>query len=603
MICSKNHSTSTGHAPRAHAERAMGATNTGWVAGHTATGDDYNSFFVDGDEPSRPRPSRREQTDDAGKPGTSQPEQREAEDESLPDPYLTPLSHEAALETHKKTVTAVAFDKSGARVVTGALDGWLHFHDFVGMRRDMKAFRKLQPAEGHQTVALSWSPTSDSLMVVSTGSQATFLDRDGRALGECARGDMYIRDPRQTKGHTAGLTGGQWHPADKESCVTSSQDGTIRLWDTAKVVQKAVMKPTASKPGRTAITSCCYNAEGTVIAAGISDGTIQLWSSSGHPKHGTSSLPSATLQKRKWTYVSRPGQLMRGAHAPGTEMTSLAFAQDGCTLVSRGDDNTMKVWDIRSFKKPVKVFEDLPCMYSMTRCCFSPDQQLILTCVSSNKEGKGGGLAFFEKSSLERVRFVPYPKSVVCVHWHDKINQIVVGMGDRHGGDAKMLYNPEVSTKGAMLCAERNLKSKDPLGLQAKQVIYNPHALPMYKDTWSNKRYLEEGQGASARPSAKAHRPDPGESILGRGRGGKLGLSEKSLALQQHVIKKVNAWEDPREELLKQPRGGLIGHLYNRAYAKTQPVRILAEEEEPDEGEGTKGRKIDGRTGLYEDED
>ena len=38
--------------------------------------------------------------------------------------------------------------------------------------------------------------------------QAKIYDRDGRALGEFIRGDMYIRDSRNTKGHISGCTGG-----------------------------------------------------------------------------------------------------------------------------------------------------------------------------------------------------------------------------------------------------------------------------------------------------------------------------------------------------------------------------------------------------------
>jgi hypothetical protein len=41
------------------------------------------------------------------------------------------------------------------------------------------------------------------------------FDREGKAQGELPRGDMYIRDMRNTKGHVSGCTGGQWHPTDK----------------------------------------------------------------------------------------------------------------------------------------------------------------------------------------------------------------------------------------------------------------------------------------------------------------------------------------------------------------------------------------------------
>lgn len=42
---------------------------------------------------------------------------------------------------------------------------------------------------------------------------------------------MYIRDLKNTKGHISGLTGGEWNPKSKETILTSSEDGSLRIWD------------------------------------------------------------------------------------------------------------------------------------------------------------------------------------------------------------------------------------------------------------------------------------------------------------------------------------------------------------------------------------
>ena len=42
---------------------------------------------------------------------------------------------------------------------------------------------------------------------------------------------MYIRDLKNTKGHISGLTCGEWHPKTKETILTSSEDGSLRIWD------------------------------------------------------------------------------------------------------------------------------------------------------------------------------------------------------------------------------------------------------------------------------------------------------------------------------------------------------------------------------------
>ena len=65
--------------------------------------------------------------------------------------------------------------------------------------------------------------------------------------------------------------------ACRETVATCSQDGTVRLWDSNAMKQKTVLKPTLRRAGRTAITTCTYNAEGSIIAGGLADGSIQLW--------------------------------------------------------------------------------------------------------------------------------------------------------------------------------------------------------------------------------------------------------------------------------------------------------------------------------------
>jgi hypothetical protein len=42
------------------------------------------------------------------------------------------------------------------------------------------------------------------------------------------------------------------------------------------VLQKTVIKPSLAGAGRVAVSSCAYNSDGRLIAAGIMDGTIQV---------------------------------------------------------------------------------------------------------------------------------------------------------------------------------------------------------------------------------------------------------------------------------------------------------------------------------------
>ena len=68
-------------------------------------------------------------------------------------------------------------------------------------------------------------------------------------------------------------------------------------------------------------------------------------------------------------------------------------------------------------------------MFSTTQCVFSPDERLIVTGTSADRKGQGGALVFVDRQSLEVVRRVSMPASVVALHWHERLNQIFVGTG------------------------------------------------------------------------------------------------------------------------------------------------------------------------------
>ena len=53
-------------------------------------------------------------------------------------------------------------------------------------------------------------------------------------------------------GHVTNCTGGCWHPTDKTTALTCSEDGTLRVWDVVEVCQKTVIKPQVRGRGQTA---------------------------------------------------------------------------------------------------------------------------------------------------------------------------------------------------------------------------------------------------------------------------------------------------------------------------------------------------------------
>lgn len=111
--------------------------------------------------------------------------------------------------------------------------------------------------------------------------------------------------------------------------------------------------------------------------------------------------------------------------------------QDDATLASRGTDGTLRIWDLRNFRAPLKTFAGLPANYSTTNVCFSPDERLVLTGTAApDPRGGGGGdagggsVVFVDRRELRVVRALGMPGHVAAVRWHDRINQILVGVGE-----------------------------------------------------------------------------------------------------------------------------------------------------------------------------
>jgi hypothetical protein len=138
---------------------------------------------------------------------------------------LVPCSHEALLKGHTKPVIALAVDPAGARIITGGGDCTVRMWDFNGMDMSLKNFREVTPWDGQHVKSLQFSNTGDKILCATTKNQCALYTRDGSKEVEFMKGDMYVHDMAQTKGHVAALVTARWHPEHKNICMTASIDG------------------------------------------------------------------------------------------------------------------------------------------------------------------------------------------------------------------------------------------------------------------------------------------------------------------------------------------------------------------------------------------
>eukprot|EP00927_Polykrikos_kofoidii_P036594 TRINITY_DN30890_c0_g1_i1.p1 TRINITY_DN30890_c0_g1~~TRINITY_DN30890_c0_g1_i1.p1 ORF type:complete len:841 (-),score=166.50 TRINITY_DN30890_c0_g1_i1:155-2575(-) len=505
-----------------------------------------------------------------------------------------PVSHEVNIPAHEKGVTALSFDPKCARMVTGAMDGVVKLFEFHGMSEAKRCFRSLEPVEGHLVQAASFTCTGGVFLAICSDSHARIYDRDGSAtpIQMTVKGDMYVRDCQHTQGHTQMLTDGVCHPFQPEHWLTSSLDGTMRLWDLhAKPVGmdqhlpsihvlKTVDKRNVCVGGGAGrgggLHPCCVAFsphDAKQIVGGCSDGSVQLF-----------------FEKARYLRADR---ILRTAHSAA--VTSLAFVQEGAAsnlLVTRSLDNTMKIWDCRMMsdaKGPVKVFADLPADFEKTGVCTSSDGKYIVTGTSFQKGVAMGkaSLRVYDAKTLALVRSLDFgARSVLRIAWPECINQIVVGTST---GEVAMLYSPFSSTKGALHFIGKKAKTQNSEEFQGSA---GPVPIFNMTDKDDIHRFYTTGHGSmtkirrnEARHAQKALCPTRPSSIATEDKGGAfvaavLKSGAKRLTVEKDSQKALLAYADAADKASK----GRDNYI-DRAYAASQPVKLLDYTVEQSEGD------------------
>ncbi|CAG8618197.1 1593_t:CDS:10, partial [Dentiscutata heterogama] len=451
-------------------------------------------------------------------------------------------SSEIFSKTKRKdeSVSALTLDPAGARLITGGYDYDVKFWDFAGMDSSFRPFRTIKPCGDHQIHHLEYSLSGDQFLIISGTAQAKLYDRDGFEIEEYIKGDPYIRDMRNTSGHIAALTCGGWHSNDRQTFFTGSADSTIRIWDVEnKRKQKHVLvHKSKERGGRSAITAACYSPDSKFLAGAAQDGSLFLWGA-----NGPYTRPSHAILCH-YAYFILKLKMIEKAHQPYSETSSIVFSRNNWSMVTRGGDDCVKVWDIRNFKNAVAQTKELPSFNAETNVIFSPDERMIIT-GTATKKGEGyGKLVMMDRESLEIVRTMSITKSsVIRVLWHSRINQIVTGSAD---GLVHVFYDPAISVRGAKLCVVKEPKKRAIDDYEINRPIIAPHSLSMFRDdrpksTKRKREKLRKDPVASRRPDLPVNGP---------GKGGKIGSS-----LTQHIMKELikdtTRDEDPREALLK----------------------------------------------------
>jgi len=330
------------------------------------------------------------------------------------------------------------------------------------MSSTFRPFKTFEPAGPYLLNDLAFSPSGQSILVISATAQAKVYDREGKdQLAITKKGDVYLRDMRHTAGHVAEITCGAWHPNEPSTFLTASADSSVRFWDAENLTKHKsiiVVKSKTERGTRTRVSAISFSHDGRTLATACADGAVHLWATN--------------------SSFARPNHSVEGAHRHGTSTSSIVWSRDNRHFATRGGmgDDTVKLWDARAFKKPLAVHEDLPSASAQTNVIFSSDEQYLLTGTAgsappeedgghsspSRRGSKSGEIVVLSRENLSRVRsFTPSgvtpTTSIIKLLWHPKINQLFASTST---GSVSIFYSPTRSARGALLCVDRHVRSR-----------------------------------------------------------------------------------------------------------------------------------------------
>lgn len=524
----------------------------------------------------------KETTTNPSEEGTGDEDAKKATVSQMAKKYKLPLTRRLDLPAENAAksneLLCLAIEPSGARFCTGGRDTRLRIYDFGGLQHvRLGPFCELIPEDGHWIVDAAFGG-KQQLIVATGGVQPQILNRDGQEVVKFVRGDSYVTDPTKTKGHTASVTGVDWHPTDSNLVATSSMDGSVRLWklNGPTVFQMLTCHKVSvckSRQARkTGVTAVAFSPGGKDLAVGTVCGSLQFWN--------------------PFKASSRPVRAIFQAHFG--PIHGLEYSRDGRFLATRSpdeNDSAAKVWKATApwRGKPLVECHGLPTLYERPNAALSPDSAFLVAGSAERVDKKAiqGKLHVYrldldtQMSSLETKVLLPLfsidlDVPPTYVSWHMKLNQIIVAGAN---GSVSVWYSPKMSTNGAKLVKAGKPTDELTLLLQEKaptgSAAYVGEILaPLDDEPHRRKRKLDPTETlVPERPAAK--------KLMGSQAGGATTFQQFVADQQRGRLEK-----DPRKALFKyDAKDG------SELYSTPHQPKILAETTAEQEAEADKVQK------------
>jgi len=287
----------------------------------------------------------------------------------------------------RQPVETVGFSPDGKRFATGGWGGIVRIWD-AGSGKELAAI----PSGGQYVFGLAFSPNGRQLAVgtndrpnylkvfdASTGGLVKSLaghgdavlsvaySRDGKSLltssyDNTARlWNVASGESRVFEGHEWWVWSAAFSP-DEKRIVTACQDGSAMVWSVDS------RRPGAPFLGHVGpVYAAVFSTDGKQVASAGYDKRILLWDPEKVQPFDFSAL-AATAPRAPTSYDALEGHT--------AAVRSVRFSDRGKLLISAGNDNAVRVWDVAT-RRPLKTLRGHA--GRVLSCAFAPDNAWVLS--------------------------------------------------------------------------------------------------------------------------------------------------------------------------------------------------------------------------------
>ena len=249
--------------------------------------------------------------------------------------------------SHGQYVHAVAFDPTGRWLATGSSDHSIHIYE-------VDSGELLQTLYGHIDAVVSVRFSADGNQLLTAG-----FDNTARLW------DLSTGEQEQTlTGHSWWVWAAEFSP-DDQWIVTVSQDGKAMVWQRGANGEYQPLTEFAKHSGP--IYAAQFSPDGQTIATAGYDRRVLLWN--------PDQVQPVDIARRLDNEADPPSPYEELAQHEGP-VRALAFSPDGSQLVSGGQDNVLRVWDLATAQERAVLRGHAS---HVRDCVFSPDSLLLLS--------------------------------------------------------------------------------------------------------------------------------------------------------------------------------------------------------------------------------